>query len=103
MHINALEDTVIALSDSEDNSVRYRKAQKVAKQIKRKRNKKKTYYTDESDTSEESQKKEQALRFRKQNKGNTLRYYSLEIENQKIKEIDNKKGDDIEMKNQYNE
>ena len=43
MHINTLEDTVIALSDSEDNSVSYRKAQKMAKQIKRKRQEKKTY------------------------------------------------------------
>ena len=60
MHINTLEDTVIALSDSEDDSVSYRKAQKMVKQIKRKRQEKKIYYTDESDTSEESHSKKRA-------------------------------------------
>jgi len=103
MHINMLEDIVIVLSDSEDDSVSYRKAQKMAKQIKRKRQEKKTYYTDESDTSEESQSKKRAPHFRKQNKGNTPHYYSLDIRNQKIKETDNKNGNDIEMNNQYNE
>ena len=53
-HITLLEDTVIALSDSEDDSIIYRKAQKMAKKIKRKRQEKKTYYTDDSETSEES-------------------------------------------------
>ena len=35
--VNVLEDTVIALSDTENKLVDHRKAQKVAKQIKRKR------------------------------------------------------------------
>ena len=103
MHINILEDIVITLSNSEDDLVRYRKAQKVAKQIKRKRNENKTYYIDESNTSGETQKKQWAPRFRKQNKANIPWYFSFDIKNQKIKEIDNKKGDDIKIKDQQNE
>ena len=35
-HIASLKDTVIALSDTDDDTVKYKKVQKVAKKIKRK-------------------------------------------------------------------
>ena len=76
MHIESLENTVIALSDSEDDTVGYKKAKKIATKIKRKRQENRTYYTDESDTSEESQKNKRAPRFRKQQRGNVNKYSS---------------------------
>ena len=53
-HIASLEDTVITLSDAEDNSVEYKKAQRVAKKIKRKRIEKQRASNIDSDTSEEN-------------------------------------------------
>ena len=96
-HIKSLEDTVIALSDSENDSVNYNRAQKIAKLIKRKRQEKKTSCTDESDASEENNTRKRAPRFRKQFKGNALRHCSLEMskENQN-KDSSNQEEDDGE-------
>ena len=37
MHIQSLEDTVVALSDNEDNTIEYKKAKRIASNIKRKK------------------------------------------------------------------
>ena len=53
-HIASLEDAVIALSDTKDNSVEYRKVQQVAKKIKRKRQDRKRVNNADSNSSEDS-------------------------------------------------
>jgi len=102
MHINNLEDIVITLSDSEDDSVSYKKAQRKAKKIKRKRQEKQSSYTDESNTSKESNSRKRVPRFQKQIYGNTPRYYSLDVSLKK-NSMNNKKDDNgIGMNTEYN-
>ena len=98
MHINTLEDTVIVLSDSEDDSIGYRKAQKMAKIIKRKWQEKKTYYIDDSDNSDESQPRRRAPRFREQPKENISCYYPIES-TQKQNRKNNKNDREVVKKN----
>ena len=98
MYINTLEETVIALSDSEDDSIGYRKAQKMVKIIKRKWQEKKTYYTDDSDNSDESQPRRRAPRFQEQPKENIPRYYPIESTQQQNRK-NNKNNREVVNKN----
>ena len=102
-HITSLEDTVIALSDSEDDSIIYRKAQKMAKKIKRKRQEKKTYYIDDSETSEESNKQSRAPRFRKQPRANTPQYYSVPQTKSPNRKYDKNDLEEISKTNESND
>ena len=103
VHITSLEDTVIALSDSKDDSIIYRKAQKMAKKIKRKRQEKKTYYTDDSETSKESNEQRRAPRFRKQPRGNTLQYYSVPQTNSPNRKYDKNDLEETSKTNESND
>ena len=63
--VQSLEDAGIALSDSENDSVSCNRSQKIAKNVKRKRQEKKTRHTDESNTSEENNTRKRVPQFRK--------------------------------------
>ena len=56
-HMQSLEDTAIASSDSKNESVQCNRANKLVKKIKRKTQVKKIDCTDESDASEENDRK----------------------------------------------
>ena len=77
-HITGLEDTVIALSDSEDSTVEYKKARRIASNIKRKRLHQKSKDESDSENSIEQPKRRVSPRFQKQNKQQATRYYTLE-------------------------
>ena len=87
-HIASLEDTVIALSDTDDNTVKYRKAQKVAKKIKRKRQDRRQR-NDDSDISKESIRRRSPC-FR----------LAQGAKNARIFKYDTTKNDNTEEKNQ---
>ena len=53
MHIQSLEDTIVTLSDNEDDTIEYKKAKRMASNIKRKRKTRKDQDTNDSDTSKE--------------------------------------------------
>ena len=65
-HVTSLDDTTIALLDTNDDSVECGKAQRVARKIKWKRNKKNKESTDDNDTSEENNTIRRSPRFRKE-------------------------------------
>lgn len=88
-HIESLEDTVIALSDSEEGSVEFKTAARVVKKIKRKRKEQHQKIAKDSDTSDDSRSYRRSPRFKKpalSNK-NRPRYYKIE---QNTKEEHNK-------------
>ena len=75
-HIDSLEDTVIALSDAEDNSVEHKKAQRVAKKIKRKRIEKQRAANIDSNTSEENTSNRWSLRSKRVTTNNKTRIFA---------------------------
>ena len=76
VHISALEDAAIALSDREDESVDHRKAQKVAKQIKRKRQQRNQQTAEDSNTSEENEPRRRSPRFKQGNTSSKIKFFS---------------------------
>ena len=67
-HIASLKDAVITLSDADNDTVDYKKAQKVVNQIKR-----------NSDTSNDSNTRRRFLRFRKISKNNSIKFFSYRL------------------------
>ena len=77
-YIQSLEDIVIALSESEDDSVEHRIACKMFKKIKQKRIDRSNKMSKDSNTSDESNTVRRSSRFRKNNKQHRPRFYTIE-------------------------
>ena len=77
-HIKSLEDTVLVLSDSEDNTAEYKKAKKIAGYIKRKRLDQRSQEESDSDVNKEPLGRRRSPRFRKITKQQSARYYALD-------------------------
>ena len=75
-YIASLEDAVISLLDTEDNSVGYRKAQRVAKKIKRKHQDRKRANITESNLSEDSTTVRRAPQFKNTEQNNKTRFFT---------------------------
>ena len=100
-HIKSLEDIVIALSDTEDDKVEYKKAQKVAKKIKRKRQERRRNNNDDSDTSEDSSIIRRLPHSRSANRDSNNKPRIFQYENKKEKETEETKQEmDIVEDNQ---
>jgi len=82
-HIQSLEDTVIALSDNDDDSAEYYKAQTYAKKIKRKRQEWKLSENEDSNTSKDTNNKRRtSYRFRTLQRGNKDSYFKIATKEQ---------------------
>ena len=93
-HIESLEDTVIALSDKEDDSEEFKTAKRVARKIKRKRHEKSKKLNEDSNTSNESQMYRKPLRFKRTTVSNKPRYWTIEQESE---HIDNNQNKEMEV------
>ena len=89
-HIKNLKDTVIALSEEEDDIEKFEKAQRVAKKIKRKRQERRKKLNEDSDTSDESQSYRKPPRFKKSNISNNKKNWGINQEPEKINVDQNK-------------
>ena len=69
---------VIALSESEDDLVEHRTAQKMFKKIKRKRIDRSNQMSKDSDTSGEGNTARRSQRFKQNKKQHRPRYYTIE-------------------------
>ena len=77
-YIKSLEDTVIALSESEDESIEHRTATKMAKKIKRKRKEINHQMNEDSDTSCEGDKDRQPPRFKQNKNQHRPRFFTIQ-------------------------
>ena len=77
-YIKSLEDTVIALSESEDESIEHRTARKMVKKIKRKRKDRNNQMSEDSDTSGEGDKDRWPPRFKQIKNQYRPRFYTLQ-------------------------
>ena len=93
-HIASLEDTVIALSDTEDDSIEHKKAKRVAKKIKRKRNKRKKEANDDSDMSDNNEYIRRSSRFWKEARNNNVCFF---IYDNTLKQENNKNDQDMDL------
>ena len=82
-YIQSLEDTIVALSDNDNDLAEYYKAQKYAKKIKRKRQEWKLSQNEDSDTSEDTNNKRRiSYRFRTLQRGNKDSYFKIATKEQ---------------------
>ena len=77
-YIKSLEDTVIALSESEDESIEHRTVTKMAKKIKRKRKEINNQMNEDSNTSYEGDKDRRPPKFKQNKNQHRPRFFTIQ-------------------------